>query len=995
MRKELEASSANNAEEAERTRPDEEAKWKAEEERARQEQEAKQKAAAERARLLELAKRNEEAERVRREEEAKQKAEQERLGREKEAKKAEEERLRREEEAKKAEEERIRQVEKAKKAEEERVRREEEAKKAEEERVLREEEEAKKAEEERVRREAEAKEKAEQERLRREEEAKKAEEERVRREEEAKKAEEEHVRREAEAKEKAEQERLRREEEAKKAEEERVRRDEKAKKAEEERVRREQEAKKAEEERARQEAEHKRKEEEERVRRAEEAKNKAEEERARLLAPHNQRPSVTEALLEEAVQKTACAAGLFLTKEEESARLVDLADLERRLSEEGVIDHEGNRMRGFFDAGSWVEYLEGWGRTVITGRARLGGIPMGVIAVETRSVDRLVPADPSNPESCEVKESMGGKVWFPDSAFKTAQALKDFNRGENLPVIIFANWRGFSGGTRDMYNEILKFGAMIVDALVEYKHPIFIYIPKHGELRGGAWVVIDPAINPEKMEMPLGPIARVRGGPAYADLEARGGILEPPGIVEVKYRAPQQVEAMHRIDEKLKQLESSAGAQGAEKQGLEAEIKAREKQLPGEPKPPAKSVAPTTVGASEGSGGLRSRRRNSSMCETAQSDDSYEGDRRSSRNVPSKREVVIRMDARDPSRVGLPKRSRIAPACRREEEIQIWYIFDRLLALLASVWHLRFALYGRPARWGAAVVYEIKEFVLMIYDVLVASRPAPDMQNRLKRTLGLTLKVVRQSGNSLCSRLPLYTSVATTFADLHDRAGRMKAKGVIRDSISWKNSRRYFYWRVKRRVLQDPVYVDLTLSHKDSEALINKWAADANVDIQSDMKMVAWLESQNVEARAESIRTSFLKTHIKELDKCAECEKSSSSSFRLRSEAASSRASRENERRKHAGDLDGDGLTLAAPTLIDEEPQEPLVDESVAMVNSGASDVEVVEGDNPDTGLVVGDTKSAEVVEKQVSEMGHTVANAGGDLVEESKSKTADSERKD
>ena len=87
-----------------------------------------------------------------------------------------------------------------------------------------------------------------------------------------------------------------------------------------------------------------------------------------------------------------------------------------------------------------------------------------------------------------------------------AQALKDFNRGENLPVMIFANWRGFSGGTRDMYNEILKFGAMIVDALVEYKHPIFIYIPKHGELRGGAWEVIDPAINPEKMETGLHPL---------------------------------------------------------------------------------------------------------------------------------------------------------------------------------------------------------------------------------------------------------------------------------------------------------------------------------------------------------------------------------------------------------------------------------------------------------------------------------------------------------
>ncbi|CAE7222177.1 ACC2, partial [Symbiodinium necroappetens] len=158
----------------------------------------------------------------------------------------------------------------------------------------------------------------------------------------------------------------------------------------------------------------------------------------------------------------------------------------------GVIDYEGNRKRGFFDAGSWTEYLEGWGKTVIVGRARLGGMPMGVIAVETRSVERLVPADPSNPASAEVKELNGGKVWFPDSAFKTAQALRDFNRGENLPAIIFANWRGFSGGTRDMFNEILKFGAMIVDALVDYEHPIFIYIPKHGELRGGAWVVIDP-----------------------------------------------------------------------------------------------------------------------------------------------------------------------------------------------------------------------------------------------------------------------------------------------------------------------------------------------------------------------------------------------------------------------------------------------------------------------------------------------------------------------
>lgn len=40
-----------------------------------------------------------------------------------------------------------------------------------------------------------------------------------------------------------------------------------------------------------------------------------------------------------------------------------------------------------------------------------------------------------------------GQVWFPDSAYKTAQAIRDFNH-EHLPLIIFANWRGFSGGMK-------------------------------------------------------------------------------------------------------------------------------------------------------------------------------------------------------------------------------------------------------------------------------------------------------------------------------------------------------------------------------------------------------------------------------------------------------------------------------------------------------------------------------------------------------------------
>jgi len=310
---------------------------------------------------------------------------------------------------------------------------------------------------------------------------------------------------------------------------------------------------------------------------------------------------------------------------------------------------------------------------------------MGVIAVETRSVERLVPADPANPASCEIVEPQAGQVWFPDSAAKTAQALRDFNRGEKLPVMVFANWRGFSGGTRDMYGEILKYGAQIVDALVEYEHPIFIYIPPHGELRGGAWVVIDPKINPDKMEM-------------YADEEARGGILEPPGIVEVKYRAPQQVEAMHRHDPKLMELDKRlAEASGSAKERLEKEVKARERQL-----------------------------------------------------------------------------------------------------------------------------------------------------------------------------LPLYASVATHFADLHDRAARMKAVGVIRQAVEWKNARRFFFWRVKRRVLQDHLVqrlrkADSRLSHGEAVARLEQEAREARVDVGSDEKMAGWLEALDVDARVESGRTAAIKAEMQAL----------------------------------------------------------------------------------------------------------------------------------
>mmetsp|Transcript_28574 Transcript_28574/g.51772 ORF Transcript_28574/g.51772 Transcript_28574/m.51772 type:complete len:2160 (-) Transcript_28574:247-6726(-) len=353
----------------------------------------------------------------------------------------------------------------------------------------------------------------------------------------------------------------------------------------------------------------------------------------------------------------------------------------------GTTTPSGTWLGGFFDEGSFEEYLAGWGKSVVVGRARLGGLPMGVIAVETRNVERRIPADPGNPESREVVEAQAGQVWFPDSAFKTATAIRDFNTGENLPLMIFANWRGFSGGTRDMYGEVLKFGAQIVDALVDYKHPVFIYIPPGGELRGGSWVVVDPAINPDVMEM-------------YADIDSRGGILEPAGIVEVKFRAPQRAEMMHRLDKKVLELNSQ-------------------------------------LKAAEGNSTLQ-----------------------------------------DELKTQIKK---------REEQLQ-----------------------------------------------------------------------------------PLYTQVACEFADLHDRAGRMKAVGAVQQSLEWRTSREFFYWRLKRclaeqRLVQDLRAADGRLSTKEAKAAVSSWIQESFRGKESDREIVELLLKSSFHEKVKAAHKAAAKERLQEL----------------------------------------------------------------------------------------------------------------------------------
>ena len=117
-----------------------------------------------------------------------------------------------------------------------------------------------------------------------------------------------------------------------------------------------------------------------------------------------------------------------------------------------------------------------------------------------------------------------------------------------------------------------QFGSYIVDGLRTFAQPVFIYIPPHGTLRGGAWVVVDQTINPQYMEM-------------YADDTGRAGVLETEGTLDVKFRKRDILAQAHRLDEgliglmrELKEVEGGKGG-GRGREVVQREVREREEKL--------------------------------------------------------------------------------------------------------------------------------------------------------------------------------------------------------------------------------------------------------------------------------------------------------------------------------------------------------------------------------------------------------------------------------
>ncbi|WP_192756715.1 carboxyl transferase domain-containing protein [Actinopolymorpha pittospori] len=146
--------------------------------------------------------------------------------------------------------------------------------------------------------------------------------------------------------------------------------------------------------------------------------------------------------------------------------------------------------------------------TAVVQDARLGGFPVCLLGIESRSVPRrgFPPAD-----GPDVYTS---GTLFPRSSKKAARAINAASG--NRPLVVLANLSGFDGSPDSMRNLQLEYGAEIGRAIVNFVGPIvFCVVSRY---HGGAFVVFSKKLNPNLTVLAVeGSFASVLGGaPAAA-----------------------------------------------------------------------------------------------------------------------------------------------------------------------------------------------------------------------------------------------------------------------------------------------------------------------------------------------------------------------------------------------------------------------------------------------------------------------------------------------
>lgn len=101
---------------------------------------------------------------------------------------------------------------------------------------------------------------------------------------------------------------------------------------------------------------------------------------------------------------------------------------------------------------------------------------------------------------------------------------------------------------------------------------------------------------------------------------------------------------------------------------------------------------------------------------------------------------------------------------------------------------------------------------------------------------------------------PMYRQVAIYFADLHDTPERMFEKNTIQEIIPWKKARGLFYWRLRRRLLEEEIKNEIlstqpNLDVRQMGAMLRRWFIEDKGTTESylwdqDEAATYWLEAQ-------------------------------------------------------------------------------------------------------------------------------------------------------
>jgi acetyl/propionyl-CoA carboxylase alpha subunit/acetyl-CoA carboxylase carboxyltransferase component len=198
------------------------------------------------------------------------------------------------------------------------------------------------------------------------------------------------------------------------------------------------------------------------------------------------------------------------------------------------------------------QVLERWAgmadaETAVVQDVHLGGIPVCLLGIESRSVPRRGFPPTDGPDTYT------SGTLFPRSSKKAARAINASSG--NRPLVVLANLSGFDGSPESMRKLQLEYGAEIGRAIVNFRGPIvFCVISRY---HGGAFVVFSKALNPNLTVLALeGSYASVLGGAPAAAVVFSG-----------------EVAARTAADPRIRDLEArGAAASGVDRAALTAEL---------------------------------------------------------------------------------------------------------------------------------------------------------------------------------------------------------------------------------------------------------------------------------------------------------------------------------------------------------------------------------------------------------------------------------------